>query len=131
VIQHCKALGLQEPSTREVWLKPPGNVWKHLLAFNFFKGAQVWDDEQHLFILRLLKAMYELVDGPLLFQLAFISYLVRSFQFARSLHDESFLYYTSKENDYDYEYGELFCVIIVHVDDLLAHMNTAFVGFSQ
>jgi hypothetical protein len=41
VIQHCKALGLQEPSTREVCLKPPGNVWRHLRACDFFKGAQV------------------------------------------------------------------------------------------
>ena len=43
----------------------------------------------HVFVLELLEAMYGLVDGPLLWQLAFMHYLVRDLHFSQLLHDDT------------------------------------------
>ena len=57
--------------------------------------------------------MYGLVDGPILFQMAFIHYLLTELRFYKSLHDDNFLY------KYSYDMSEVICVIVLHVDDLL------------
>ena len=66
----------------------------------------------HLFTLYLIKAMYGLVDAPLLWQLAIIYTLTKVLGFWKSHWDENCLYL--------FENGEVTFIIILHVDDLLA-----------
>ena len=106
----ARELGHECKRQRTVWLLPPANVWRHLRLLHF---TTVQDVERHLFRLLLHKAMYGLVDGPILFQMAFIHYLLSELRFYKSLHDDNFLY------KYSYDMSEVICVIVLHVDDLL------------
>ena len=66
----------------------------------------------------LLKAMYGLVDGPLLWQMALIHFLTKELFFQPSLHDSSFLY---RCDNY-----QLVAILVVHVDDILLVMSDEF-----
>ena len=57
----ARELGIEIKEQRQVWLRPPANVWRHLRHLKF---CQVQDCERFLFVLKLLKALYGLVDGP-------------------------------------------------------------------
>ena len=141
-------LGVEVRKSRTVWLRPPGNFWRHLRRLGW---CTVEDHDRALFLLRLLKAIYGLVDGPLLFQMAFLHYLVTVVGFHSSLHDENFLYTYGPiddkptnltidtqraEDQHDDIYNitrhdrrttsvqpstgwVLLCIIVLHVDDLL------------
>ena len=106
----ARELGLECKKERQVWLLPPANIWRHLRVLGF---TTVEDEERFLFRLLLHKAMYGLVDGPILFQMAFLQFLLTTLKFHKSLHDDNFLY---KLND---DCTALVCVIVLHVDDLL------------
>ena len=122
VAERAKALGHDVQQPRSVWLRPPANVWRHLRSLNF---STVRDAERMLFLLHLLKAMYGLVDGPLMFQMAFLHFLITELSFRSSLHDENFLYYV------DPSLGDLMAIIIIHVDDLLVMATYEFIRWIQ
>ncbi len=51
----------------------------------------VVDVDIPLFVLELLKAMYGLVDAPLLFQMALLRFLTEEMGMIQSFHDENYL----------------------------------------
>ena len=108
--EKARRLGIEIREQRRVWLRPPANVWRHLRTFGF---CTVQDVDIALFVLMLLKALYGLVDGPLLFQLAVVGYFVEELHFKSSLHDESFLWINGRNT------RRLCGVVILHVDDAL------------
>ena len=57
--------------------------------------------------------MYGLVDGPVLFQLAFLHFLHFDLNFYQSHHDDNFLMW------YNMNSKALIMIVIIHVDDLL------------
>ena len=63
------------------------------------------------YILELLKAIYGLVDGPIMFQLALLQYLTQHCGLYKSVHDNNFL--TLADG------WEIVLIVLVHVDDLL------------
>ena len=91
-------------------MRPPANVWRHLRSLKF---CTVPDAQRMFYVLKLLKALYGLVDGPLLFQLAFLGFFVQNLSFRSSLHDENFLFLSN------FNTWELVGIIILHVDDAL------------
>ena len=110
VAERARALGHEVKELRKVWLSPPANVWRHLRE-NPKSNISVAECDVCYFVLRLLKAMYGLVDGPLLFQLALLEFPVTKGMLTRSLHDENYLYLSRA--------WRLICIVVVHVDDLL------------
>jgi len=138
----ARELGIEVSEERQVWLRPPQNVWRHLRLLKFCTVADV---SAHLYVLMLLKAMYGLVDGPLLFQLAFMYYLVKTMKFTKSLHDDNMLFMvdtepsvvlptwqgSSSSQQQVGTRGDLLGLIIVHVDDLLVIANTEFIRWVQ
>lgn len=64
------------------------------------------------YALKLVKAMCGLADGPLLWQLAFLHFMVTDLCFHKSLHDDNFLYRCSYA-------WETVMIIVIHVDDVL------------
>ena len=106
----AKDLGIEIKEQRQVWMRPPANVWRHLRKLNF---CTVTDADRMFYVLKLLKALYGLVDGPLLFQLAFLGFFVQNLSFKCSLHDENFLFLNN------FNTWELVGIIILHVDDAL------------
>ena len=70
-------------------LQPATNVWRHLRFLGF---TMVRDEGRSLFVLKLLTALYGLVNGPLIFQMAFLHYLITVMGFHSSLHDDNFLF---------------------------------------
>ena len=83
----CKALGIQLPSvSRDVYAVVPGNVWYLLRQMGQKNCPQFGFDS---WCLRLVKAMYGLNDGPLMWQLClrfFYSYRCHA---RTSLFDEN------------------------------------------
>ena len=63
ILAKAKELGLEVQEKRQVWLVPPANVWRHLREIPESR-MKVQDEDIQLFLLKLLKAMYGLVDGP-------------------------------------------------------------------
>ena len=84
IADKAKSLGLEVREMRQVWLRPPANVWRHLREMGW---TSVLDRERFIFLLLLVKAMYGLVDGPLMFQLAFAYFLRATLYFVASLHE--------------------------------------------
>ena len=70
-----------------------------------------------LFLLLCLKALYGLVDGPLMWQIALLTFLKEDLGFTMSLHDEKFLF---KISGYS-----VLAVCTVHVDDLFVAASLA------
>ena len=65
----------------------------------------------NVFLLLLLKPVYGLVDGPLLFQLALCLYALEDLGAIVSVSDDNFFYW--------YHGGTLVMMWTVHVDDIL------------
>jgi hypothetical protein len=118
----AQQLGIEIREQRQVWLRPPANMWRHLRALGF---CTVNDVDRMFFVLTLLKALYGLVDGPLLFQLAFLDFFVVNLGFRSSLHDENFLFIS------DTEAWKLSGIIILHVDDALVLGSWNFIRWVQ
>ena len=104
-----RALGHEAQTPRAVWFKPPANVWRHMREIPGSR-IRVLDGDIPRFVLRCLKALYGLVDGPLMWQIALLTSLKNDLGFTVSLFDENFLF---KVVDYT-----LLAICIVHVDDL-------------
>ena len=86
----ARGLGHQVRTLRQVWLAPPANVWRHLRTLT--TNLCVQDIDICLFRIELLKAMYGLVDRPLMFQLALLSFLVNETDARKSILDDNYLY---------------------------------------
>ena len=142
----ARALGFEARCNRQVWLAPPPNVWRHLKQLNSPLGIEEY--EAPYFLLKLVKAMYGLTDGPLMFQLALLEFMVNTIGLQRSVFDDNFLYQIEDGADNNHLNARqlslarstpnvctsvvrpseavrlsaasvLLCVIIIHVDDLL------------
>ena len=83
-------------------------MWRHLRN-NPGSNIKIADADIMHFLLELLKAMYGLVDGPLLFQLALLHYLTQIVGMRKSVHDENFLFFTQG--------WDLFGLMVIHVGD--------------
>ena len=114
----AKELGHSCRSTRNVWFRPPANLWRH---FREIEGSniRVSDQDSKHCILRCLKALYGLVDGPLLWQLALLHFLRFTLGFTVSRYDDGLLYIISPQ-------GALVAITTVHVDDLFLAARRAF-----
>ena len=73
------------------------------------------------FVLKCLKALYGLVDAPLLWQLALLHYLKLDLGFRMSTHDECFLMIVDG--------WKVTALCIIHVDDLLLAATKAFLDY--
>jgi hypothetical protein len=122
ITERAQQLGHEARQPRKVWLSPPANVWRHLREIN---GSMilVGDLDAGIFLLELLKAMYGLVDGPLMFQLALLEFLCDKLLMVRSLHDDNYLYISDG--------WSLIAVFVVHVDDILMCAVQWFMEYSQ
>ena len=104
----CDMLKVPMPDVqREVHIIVPDNVWFHLQELGF-AGAPRRDYFQYC--IKLLKAMYGLVDAPLLWQLSLRYFLVFSTGARCSHFDENYYLW------YDDE-GKLIGEATAHVDD--------------
>ena len=113
----AKDLGVELEVNRKVWMIPPANVWRHLRN-NSYSKIRIGDNDIEKYILLLLKALYGLVDGPLLFQLGLILFMTKEMGLVASIHDTNFLYYTTD--------WKLQCIVLVYVDDLLVWATAKF-----
>lgn len=106
----ARELGHECRTARKVWFRPPANIWRH---FREIPGSTIKVDDADIptKILRCLKALYGLVDGPLLWQLALLHFLKFDLGFEVSRHDENLLFIC--------RHGWLIAIVTVHVDDLL------------
>ena len=93
--QKARELGYDITTARQVWLIPPANFWRHLRQI---PGHDIYvpDNEITLWILELLKAIYGLIDGPILFRLASMHFLVHDLGFYKSVHDHNFMVEVSR-----------------------------------
>ena len=113
--ENARALGYEVKEPREVFVKPPENIWRH---FRSIAGCpqelQVPDSQRYLYVLRCLRAMYGFVDAPLMFQLALLCYLIMETGAVKSIFDDNFLFW------YWWIDGswQLVLVLTAHVDDL-------------
>ena len=81
----------------------------------------VQDVDISVFILELLKALYGLVDGPLLWQLALMNFMTRTLHFRIALHDNNFFYITQG--------WDILAIPITHVDDILTIARQKFLDY--
>ncbi len=88
--QRALEFGMAIREERKVYLRPPANMWRHFRDCSWSKIRF----EEHLsmfMVLLLLKAIYGLVDAPLLWQLAFILFIKEEMEGVPSLLDEHFI----------------------------------------
>ena len=93
VEQHMRARGIKTPK-RQVTLKPPKNVWRHLRDIKG-SGVHVSDALSDTFLLELLKPMYGLNDAPLAWQVCLSMFYVEVLQACQSAFDECFYFWMS------------------------------------
>ena len=110
VVAKAKELGHEVKEARQVWFRPPANIWRHWRNIPQSK-IMVLDGDISIFILKCLKALYGLVDAPLLWQLALLHYLKLDIGYRMSTHDECFLMIIDG--------WQVISLCIIHVDDLL------------
>jgi hypothetical protein len=122
VVTKAAELGHEVKQARKVWFKPPANVWRHLREIPQ-SGIFVQDEDIEYFILELLKALYGLVDGPLLWQLALANFMVKELHFRTALHDENFFYITDG--------WKILAIYITHVDDILTMASQDFLDWAH
>lgn len=83
-----KKLGIVAPK-REVVIKPPANVWRHLRRIENSK-IYVVDAEIWFYFLELVKPAYGLNDAPYAFQACEGAFFVEDLKALRSAFDENF-----------------------------------------
>ena len=112
--KHARTLGYEYREDRDVFIKPPENVWGHFRKMPDAPASwKIKDHERALWALRCLRAMYGFADAPLMFQLALCDYLKTNGAKA-SYFDDNYLYWYKHIN------GEprLVLLMTIHVDDL-------------
>ena len=118
--QMCQKFGITVPDVeRQVVITVPGNVWYHLANFGFCKDANRSAVESAL---SFLKAMYGLVDAPILWSIALRHFIIVEMAGKPSRDDENFTYWTGTS-----ERGrmQLVAVANIHVDDLVVAAKKA------
>ena len=90
--KQAKSLGYEHRSTREVYVQPPENIWRHFRTIEGCpKSLKVSDQNRGRYVLKCLKAMYGFGDAPLMFQLALINFLISSTGAVKSILDDNYL----------------------------------------
>ena len=103
-------LGVELPAQRSVFVTPPRNVWRHFREMRA-GGLAIPEHATQWHVLECLKAIYGLVDAPLLWQMALTHYLKRDLAGIASSFDDNCIFWISGT-----------CVeliVTIHVDDLL------------
>ena len=96
---------------RKVWITVPGDVWFILDKLGFCNVGLNWGWH----CLELLKAMYGLVDAPVLWSIALRFFVIRDMHGLPSRYDENFFYWLDpKAPD-----CQFVAVCTIHVDDLV------------
>ena len=105
--ERLKKRGLVAPR-REVSIRPPANVWRHLREI---KGSNINISEldSWWFVLECVKAMYGLNDAPLAWQIALQEFLV-SREGIQSSFDDCFFFWPERP-------GIIIGMCTCHVDD--------------
>ncbi len=105
----AQELGHEINVPREVFLKPPGNVWRHLQALS---PKEFTPNKQSFIppILQLLKPAYGLVDAPLLWQMSLLTFIKDTLHGYLSKFDENFVVWT--------EGHKVQLCMVIHVDDI-------------
>ena len=106
-------LGVPSPiEERTVYIVVPGNVWWHLHCLGLLRQIS-WDEiVGGQWCLKLTKAMYGLVDAPLLWQLSLRHYLCRTMGADVSVHDDNYLIFRDASRP-----DVLVGAATIHVDD--------------
>ena len=122
-LEKCsKKLGIEINTRRRVFFRPPSNVWRHLKN-NPVSKINIALHMMAEFLLLLLKPVYGLVDGPLLFQLALCLFAVEQLHATVSIFDDNFFYWSIK--------GEIVMMWTVHVDDILMAAKRAWAAWAH
>lgn len=103
-----KKLGIVAPK-RQVVIKPPANVWRHLRAIENSE-IHVLDTEIWFYFLELVKPAYGLNDAPFAFQACEGEFFVQELHALRSAFDENFYFWAEKP-------GTVSALGTAHVDD--------------
>ena len=109
--RRAKELRIELHTVRNVFLKPPANVWRHL---NGAKNSKFNINlfEVHLYLLILVKPMYGLIDAPLLWGIGLSTYVRQELQGTVSYFDDNFYVWIER--------GHVVLLFTIHVDDILA-----------
>ena len=92
----AKELGFEVKADRQVWFVPPANCWRHLREIPD-SGIYIEDWMIGHYILELLTAIYGLVDGPIMFQLALPHYLTQHCGLYKSVHVDDLLVFATPD----------------------------------
>ena len=128
----ARELGYEVNTKRSIYFAPPANFWRHLRAIDPTIRKQLHDTavewEYLYWVLKLLKAIYGLVDGPIMFQLALLHFLTHELRLVKSIHDHNFLY---RASGWSLKDAHLICIVLIHVDDLLVWADPNFCKWFQ
>ena len=84
--QMCQKFGIAVPDVeRKVVITVPGNVWYHLGQFGFYTGGSSHVGD---WAIELRKAMYGLVDAPVLWSIALRHFVIVDMKGKPSRYDE-------------------------------------------
>ena len=114
----CTKFGITIPDVeRRVCIKVPGNVWHILrkLGFMTIDPAQA----PGLYCLELLKAMYGLVDAPVLWSIALRYFVISDLGGKPSRYDDQFFYWINPSS----KTNKVVAVCAIHVDDVVIAAN--------
>ena len=103
-------LGVEAPKARRVFVSPPKNVWRHFREMQA-KYLSIPANHTQWYVLECLKAIYGLVDAPLLWQMALTHYLKHALAGMSSSFDENCIFWSTC--------ATITLVVTIHVDDLL------------
>ena len=109
-------LGVELPAQRAIYVAPPPNVWRHFRELGA-KDLSVPSQAVGLYVLECLKAIYGLVDAPMLWQMALTFHLKKELGGLASSFDDNCIFWISGN-----------CVeltVTIHVDDLLVTGTSA------
>ena len=110
----CQKFGITVPDVeRKVCITVLGNVWFYLAEFGFYTDTS---GHTHRYVLELQKAMYGLVDAPILWSIALRHFIICDVQGRPSRYDENFFYWPSTDNN---GMQSLDAAVTIHVDDLV------------
>jgi len=113
-------LGVELPAQRAIYVAPPPNVWRHFRELGA-KDLSVPSQAVGLYVLECLKAIYGLVDAPMLWQMALTFYLKKELGGLASSFDDNCIFWISGN-----------CVeliVTIHVDDLLVTGTSAMMSW--
>ena len=120
--RRAKELNIEIKKKREIYFRPPANVWRHLKDLDRAK-FNITLSEHYLYILILLKPMYGLVDAPFLWGLILSVFIRHTLGGTASFLDKEFYYWTAN--------GHIEAIFTAHEDDILAIASQRFLKWSR